>query len=315
MGGGDHARKMRAYLEEACAVLAHRGVVRPWRDWQPPALIGIALVFASCGGEVAREAAADAGLPDATPTADAQPVDADVVEVGPPPRETICFDGRDDDGDGLVDCDDLDCASACVPAWETRCFDGVDNDRNGLVDCDDPYCSSSACVSAARELNCSNGLDDDNDGLVDDLDPDCTLLACELAVDYGLMMVCERCDDGVDDDRDGLVDCADPNCLDAPACLGVQDCFTPRDTDGDGLVGCDDRDCCEVIPECWSAPGCPISIYSMPFPYESGCSGGVDDDGDGLVDCADPDCRDAPACAGSLGPDEASAASQRSVKT
>ena len=52
--------------------------------------------------------------------------------------------------------------------FETLCNDKIDNDKDGLVDCDDPDC---AC-SGQKEI-CDNGIDDDGDKLVDCDDPDC----------------------------------------------------------------------------------------------------------------------------------------------
>jgi hypothetical protein len=55
----------------------------------------------------------------------------------------ICYNGRDDDGDGWIDCEDPDCASdpncLCEP-FETSCWDGRDNDCDGMFDCEDPEC-------------------------------------------------------------------------------------------------------------------------------------------------------------------------------
>lgn len=45
------------------------------------------------------------------------------------------------------------------------CYNGIDDDGDGLVDCDDPDCD---CTEI-----CDNGIDDDGDGLVDAEDPDC----------------------------------------------------------------------------------------------------------------------------------------------
>lgn len=58
---------------------------------------------------------------------------------GPPPGETeICDDGIDNDNDGLVDCDDNDCADTCQPPTDPEiCDDGIDNDGDGKTDCDD----------------------------------------------------------------------------------------------------------------------------------------------------------------------------------
>jgi hypothetical protein len=54
-------------------------------------------------------------------------------------------DGADDDGDGLIDCDDPDCAAdASCATGETACVDGRDDDGDGLTDCDDPDCAADA---------------------------------------------------------------------------------------------------------------------------------------------------------------------------
>ncbi len=83
-------------------------------------------------------------------------------------NETDCADGRDLDDDGDVDCADSDCFadSACV---ET-CDNNIDDNGNGLIDCFDvEYCGADpACLE-----DCSNGLDDNGDGLFDCDDPDC----------------------------------------------------------------------------------------------------------------------------------------------
>ncbi len=64
----------------------------------------------------------------------------------------VCREGLDEDGDGLTDCQDPDCASdpACLP--EGSCHDGLDEDGDGLTDCadldclGDLACTGSACV-------------------------------------------------------------------------------------------------------------------------------------------------------------------------
>jgi hypothetical protein len=109
-------------------------------------------------------------------------------EVGPS-REDACGDGQDDDGDGMTDCADPDCArQACaegVPG--ARCEDGgggncvggepvgacgddADNDGDGLTDCDDPDCAdrSCLCASAGCQELCDNTIDDDLDGLINE---------------------------------------------------------------------------------------------------------------------------------------------------
>ncbi|MFO0668040.1 MAG: hypothetical protein U0235_00245 [Polyangiaceae bacterium] len=95
------------------------------------------------------------------------------------PSET-CGNGRDDDGDRLVDCaGDPDCATqaACtLPRRLTRaararrraCTDGVDNDCDGKTDCadDDRHASDGT--------ECCNGVDDNANGIVDDFACRCT---------------------------------------------------------------------------------------------------------------------------------------------
>ncbi|MGE0773127.1 MAG: gliding motility-associated C-terminal domain-containing protein [Cyclobacteriaceae bacterium] len=62
------------------------------------------------------------------------------------------------------------------------CNDGIDNDGNGLVDCNDPFCNFPA--SEEKGCNCFDAADNDGDGLVDSADPNC-------ATYYGLAFVGE----------------------------------------------------------------------------------------------------------------------------
>ncbi|MFQ5976198.1 MAG: carboxypeptidase-like regulatory domain-containing protein [Candidatus Hydrothermarchaeales archaeon] len=165
-----------------------------------------------------------------------------------PDVSEICDDGVDNDGDGLVDCDDPDC---CPPCSSEICNDDVDNDGDGLVDCQDPDCPP--CPPVVVE-DCTNGIDDDGDGLVDCNDPDCP--PCPP----------EDCNNGIDDDGDGLVDCQDPDCPPCPPV--VEDCTNGIDDDGDGLVDCDDLDCN-------TDPTCTITACQCPTGSPVGCISGV----------------------------------------
>ncbi len=198
-------------------------------------------------------------------------------------EEHDCGDGIDNDGDGAIDCADGDCDSRCN--YESNCSDGVDNDGNGLVDCDDPDCSWSCGLV---ENDCSNGRDDDGDGFTDCTDDDCRWYSIcrENASDA-------QCSDGTDNDGDGFTDCADPDCRWNAPCntinhegLGAADlCSDGLDNDGDDLVDCDD-------PGCAAVPAC------MERFCDGGncCADGVDNDGDGRADCLDVDCASDPAC-------------------
>ncbi|MBT5021714.1 hypothetical protein HOK51_08640 [Candidatus Woesearchaeota archaeon] len=60
---------------------------------------------------------------------------------------------------------------ACIATDEFNCYDGVDNDANGLIDCVDFYCENQeGCL---RTEICDNEFDDDFDGLTDCADSDC----------------------------------------------------------------------------------------------------------------------------------------------
>jgi hypothetical protein len=61
-----------------------------------------------------------------------------VSECAVPPE--ICDDGMDNDGDGLVDCKDPDCAQAPECRPREICGNCIDDDGDGLVDYEDPDC-------------------------------------------------------------------------------------------------------------------------------------------------------------------------------
>ncbi|MED5373854.1 MAG: hypothetical protein VX899_22740 [Myxococcota bacterium] len=69
----------------------------------------------------------------------------------PADSETDCFDGVDEDRDGLMDCEDADCADAWA-CTESDCSDGSDNDGDGLADCDDDDCLARQECGLEREL-------------------------------------------------------------------------------------------------------------------------------------------------------------------
>jgi len=91
-----------------------------------------------------------------------------------------CDDGNTTGGDG--------CSSTCqLEMTELICDDVLDNEGDGLVDCDDPDCNglscgpfnlvcsgfTCVCPGGTTELICDDALDNDCDGLVDCDDSDC----------------------------------------------------------------------------------------------------------------------------------------------
>ena len=236
--------------------------------------------------------------------------------------ETDCGNGMDDDGDGLADCDDADCADDPLCSGAENCTNGVDDDGDGAVDCvmgnEDSDCPCGPESLADR--NCEDGVDNDGDGLTDGDDPDCAMEDCTNGIDDDGdgAIDCEtgnedsdcpcgdestaagNCDDGVDNDGDGLTDGDDPDCA------AAEDCANRIDDDGDGLIDCqpgmEDPDC-PCGPESLADMNCDDGVdndgdglpdMEDPDCLEEDCTNGVDDDGDGLADCEmgmeDPDC-------------------------
>jgi hypothetical protein len=87
-------------------------------------------------------------------------------------------DGDCDDGDTCTTdtCNDGACDYTPVPGCSPElCDNGLDDDGNGLVDCQDPECADALeCREPAGVSEiCGDCLDNDGDGLVDYEDPDC----------------------------------------------------------------------------------------------------------------------------------------------
>jgi hypothetical protein len=189
-----------------------------------------------------------------------------------------CVNGRDDDGDGLVDLVDRGCTGpwdssevdegAMLPA----CDNARDDEGDGLVDFPrDPGCEGAGDTDETdpdAPAACGNGRDDDGDGFVDfPVDPGCTA-----ASDDSEGSAAGACSDHRDNDADGWVDYPfDPGCVSAGA-----------DREDGPAVG----PCVERFP---SAPGCesaadPDATAPAVAPE---CANGADDDGDGLIDFPD----------------------------
>ena len=217
------------------------------------------------------------------------------ITLDPAPAPEICDNGVDDNGNGLVDCEDPQCDGFVDGA--TSCGVGACAATGNLV-CQTPNqvdnCTPGAPAGEGpfTDPSCSDGVDNDCDGLTDAADPDCEVPP-------------EICDNGVDDNANGLTDCEEPQCtgfvygptscgVGACTAAGQSVCQTPNvvdtcqpgspggegpfgdascgdgiDNDCDGLTDAADPDC-EAPPEV--------------------CDNGIDDNGNGLVDCADPQC-------------------------
>ena len=236
------------------------------------------------------------------------------TEEPPNPEDggVLCADGKDNDGDDYVDCDDPDCEdeNVCLDKVENtaeRCSDSLDNDEDGLLDCRDLDCRATrACLPESQRIiveatvaACSNGIDDDLDGAQDCADADCRGV-CACAASGGVgddEKVCEAddalCSDGEDNDNDGMNDCADPDCAGTPSCpQGTEVCNNGIDDDGDDLEDCHDLlDCNGVEP-------CPTL---RPEGDLLTCTDNEDNDGDGFKDCLDSACIGIGSCGARVG--------------
>ncbi len=184
------------------------------------------------------------------------------------PTELACFDGIDDDGDGLADCEDPDCEGAS----DGVCMTG----QPGVCSVGTRLCSEGAAMCLADKLpetegpfggvTCVDGVDNDCDAFVDGDDPGCRPL--QEAV----------CNDAIDDDGDGLLDCEDPDC--AGALLGSCDTGEPGQCAAGALTCSDGGVVCSALT--------PAEIEGLELPAT--CSDGVDNDCNGLADGEDPLC-------------------------
>lgn len=236
----------------------------------------------------------------------------------PSPVVPDCADGLDEaDGDGLIDCEDPDCASSWVCEFdivgEGDCADGVDGDGDGAIDCADADCGS---LNICRESECLDGEDDDGDGLVDCFDMDCLVGQPE---NCGELSCFDEGFEHVGGHLNATVDCEDPSCFTHPDF--EEACFTaggraavdypercdltvsfnpldgaPRGVDGvdiddpnsldNELAGCNDPDCATYF----------LCAGGLNAEAHNECGDCIDNDGDGFEDCDDVDCGGAPFC-------------------
>ncbi len=214
----------------------------------------------------------------------------------PPPAgyerdEIACSDGRDNDLDGRIDCQDTDCLMGgfCgeqvpdepqmgIESTPELCTNGIDDDGDGQFDCGDRDCQSIlelCCVNELDDASCSDRIDNDGNGFAD-----CADFSCR---SNPYVTVCGRetnCSDRIDNDGDRATDCRDRDCASDPACLPPQeaDCTNGADDNGDGRIDCAD-------PTCAADPACAGSENSL-----AACSDGFDNDNNGFIDCADFGC-------------------------
>jgi len=191
-------------------------------------------------------------------------------------KELICDDSWDNDGDGLIDCEDPDCPCG----WEELeplCTDTINNDADAWIDCldhepdfahscwhHDPYCPSNEALAwywdgaawyqPGGDITCHDGSDNDYDDGFGNWDS--SFASGRDCLDIDCQPFCEEiCGDGFDNDGDGLADCDDPDCGDV--CIGVCD---PDNCSGDP---CDDIG--EVCPGTYGDPPQACMCVAKPW--------------------------------------------------
>jgi len=155
-------------------------------------------------------------------------------------QEKVCDDGKDDDGDTVADCGDLDCRAApnCQPdgqpeATNSRCSDWVDNDQDGAIDCDDSDCEDQGVTICRGSWKGPMEIGEQNKAGAaaavgsDELPALGEGMSVEDLIGTGKDVDGERtdevCGDGIDNDFDGATDCADFGCrfdLSVTVCRG-----------------------------------------------------------------------------------------------
>lgn len=231
-----------------------------------------------------------------------------------------CSDGLDNDGDGLIDCEDDDCLSPVITNVVV----------NIPLDCENQIASIEVLPSDSDYLFSIDSVTFETNNMFNNLVPGTYNVTVQHSISGCIVgyennpiiidsLVCEQgnCGDGIDNDGDGLIDCEDDDCL-SPMIDDINvthpiDCDTQLGTievlpsmsnfvysiDGIDYVsnnvfenispGMYDISVQHVLSGCIVQLNNSVSIDSL-FCETGNCNDGIDNDGDGLIDCEDDDC-------------------------
>ena len=151
-----------------------------------------------------------------------------------------CNDGIDNDGDGLIDCEDTDCFPGldAVNIDSPNSCPGLDNGRISIETAD---LNLEYSIDGGMTYQDSSDFSDLSEGvyvvIIRSLETGCTaayeLNPVMITADT-ICPITEICDDGIDNNFDGLVDCLDAQCANDIICQGglndqfyIANSFTP----------------------------------------------------------------------------------------
>ena len=233
----------------------------------------------------------------------------------------ICSNGYDEDGDGLIDCEDGDCfdlnGEVRIASVDPSCSAIFDGSLMITLIGNDPSCVEISIDGGQNFVNQDSfpGLPA---GLYEILVrfPGDGRMISGGAVLLKTAICGEICDNGIDDDGDGNIDCLDGEC--GPILNNIL--LFEGDCDNDNLgritieaagpnleYSIDNGGSFHSNPIFDSltpgnyfvlvqnsSTGCqtiPVEQIIREVSCQEICNNGIDDDGDGLVDCADDDCE------------------------
>ena len=225
--------------------------------------------------------------------------------------ELDCTDGLDDDGDGFIDCDDSDCGIDPV-CTEEICDDQQDEDLDGLIDCDDPDCAiamvcQQECVDmTTNDLGSALGMNvamGSNIGMLDTFQGECTVGTGAEDVTYWWTAPVDATYtfQTTNSNYDTVLYLKSDCLMDEMACNDDYD-FDNGDTfstlDAELAAG----DSIVVVIDGYDEFALGDYALDIFLSSEVDCADGMDEDADGAVDCADADCSSDPVCASSTCP-------------
>lgn len=148
--------------------------------------------------------------------------------------DDICMDGIDNDGDGIIDCEDLDCIPL-IDAVNATAPDNCPELDNGFLEIVTLLGSAEISIDSGRTYTSSLLFDNLSAGtynvFIRNPVTGCTSDYVNNPVVIQVGLICEKfvenCADNLDNDNDGLIDCMDADCESSAFCLPLTSYYIP----------------------------------------------------------------------------------------